>query len=359
MPVYRDKRNGRWRFRKMLTLPNGRRIRLGGTGAVNTRVAAEAAERAAIEQALRAMGKPEPKEVPTLQAFQEEFVRTYVRANNKESERRSKELILQAHIVPRFGRMRIDAIGARDIETFKAELLEEKELGRKTVNNVIAVLSKILRYAEELEVIARGPRVRLLKVERRTVRYLDFEEYAALLKVAESEPEWLAAILLGGDAGLRRGEIRALQWDDWDRQAGRLMVQRSLWEDVEGATKGWNQRAIPLTDRLASALRAIRHLRGPYVFAGEDGKPLTREAMRWNLPRLCRRAGIRPCGWHALRHSFCTHLAMRGAPAKTIQALAGHADLTTTLRYMHLVEGAVEQAIGLLAPRCQQVANGG
>ena len=334
MPVYRDKRNGRWRFRKMLTLPNGRRIRLGGTGAVNTRVAAEAAERAAIEQALRAMGKPEPKEVPTLQAFQEEFVMTYVRANNKESERRS-------------------------IETFKAELLEEKELARKTVNNVIAVLSKLLRYAEELEVIERAPRVRLLKVERRTVRYLDFEEYAALLKVAESEPEWLAAILLGGDAGLRRGEIRALQWDDWDRQAGRLMVQRSLWEDVEGATKGWNQRAIPLTDRLASALRAIRHLRGPYVLCGVDGLTLTREAMRWNLPRLCRRAGIRPCGWHALRHTFCTHLAMRGAPAKTIQALAGHADLTTTLRYMHLVEGAVEQAIGLLAPRCQQVANGG
>lgn len=328
---------------------------------MNARVAAEAAERAAIEHALRGMGKPQPKEVPTLEKFQEEFVRTYVRANNKESERRSKELILQAHIVPHFGRMRLHAIGAREIEAFKAELLEEKELGRKTVNNVLAVLSKLLRYAEELEVVERAPRVRLLKVERRKVRYLDFEEYAALLKAAASEPEWYAAVLLGGDAGLRRGEIRALQWDDWDRQAGRLVVQRSLWEDVEGATKGWNQRTIPLTDRLASALRAIRHLRGPYVLCDADGRPLTREAMRWNLPRLCRRAGIRPCGWHALRHTFCTHLAMRGAPAKTIQALAGHADLTTTLQYMHLVEGAAEQAIALLeAPaqgRCQQVAN--
>ena len=61
-------------------------------------------------------------------------------------------------------------------------------------------------------------------------------------------------------------------------------------------------------------------------------------------------AGFR-CGEmrvHILRHSFCSHLAMRGAPAKAIQELAGHRDLATTQRYMHLSPAAVEGAIRLL-----------
>ena len=49
-----------------------------------------------------------------------------------------------------------------------------------------------------------------------------------------------------------------------------------------------------------------------------------------------------------LRHTFCSHLTMRGAPARAIQELAGHADLTTTQRYMHLSPAATEDAIRLL-----------
>ena len=49
-----------------------------------------------------------------------------------------------------------------------------------------------------------------------------------------------------------------------------------------------------------------------------------------------------------MRHSFCSHLAMRGAPAKAIQEVAGHRDLATTQRYMHLSPAAVEGAIRLL-----------
>src|SRR5512137_1830659 len=51
---------------------------------------------------------------------------------------------------------------------------------------------------------------------------------------------------------------------------------------------------------------------------------------------------------HILRHTFCSHLAMRGAPARTIQELAGHQDLSTTQRYMHLSPAAVDGAIRLL-----------
>jgi integrase len=51
---------------------------------------------------------------------------------------------------------------------------------------------------------------------------------------------------------------------------------------------------------------------------------------------------------HILRHTFCSHLAMRGAPALSIQRLAGHEDLQTTLGYMHLAKGETERAIRLL-----------
>ena len=63
--------------------------------------------------------------------------------------------------------------------------------------------------------------------------------------------------------------------------------------------------------------------------------------------RVARRANVRP-GLHILRHSFCSHLAMRGAPARAIQELAGHQDLGTTQRYMHLSPAALDAAIRLL-----------
>jgi site-specific recombinase XerD len=69
---------------------------------------------------------------------------------------------------------------------------------------------------------------------------------------------------------------------------------------------------------------------------------------KW-MAKAQKRAGLRASGaMHILRHTFCSHLAMRGAPALSIQRLAGHEDLQTTLGYMHLAEGETERAIRLL-----------
>jgi site-specific recombinase XerD len=67
-------------------------------------------------------------------------------------------------------------------------------------------------------------------------------------------------------------------------------------------------------------------------------------AARTREPRL----GLRPIGTHVLRHTFCSHLAMRGAAPKAIQELAGHSTLAMTMRYMHLAPIALRQAIELL-----------
>ena len=80
----------------------------------------------------------------------------------------------------------------------------------------------------------------------------------------------------------------------------------------------------------------------------EDGRPLTTMMARYLVERAARRAGLTKHGVHILRHSFCSHLAMRRAPFRAIQELAGHGSLSVTSRYMHLTPSAVEGAIRLL-----------
>ena len=73
------------------------------------------------------------------------------------------------------------------------------------------------------------------------------------------------------------------------------------------------------------------------------------------MQRAARRAGSRTTGPHMLRHTFCSHLAMRGAPARAIQEAAGHQDLVTTQRYMHLSRRGRERDS---APRAARTAPG-
>ena len=86
MPAYRDERSENWRYRKRVRMPDGSRPRIEGTPSLNTKLAAEQAERAHIERLLR--GEPEKpnKEVPTFAEFAATFMATYARSNNKPSE---------------------------------------------------------------------------------------------------------------------------------------------------------------------------------------------------------------------------------------------------------------------------------
>jgi integrase len=188
-----------------------------------------------------------------------------------------------------------------------------------------------------------------LPISKPSVGFYDFEEYEQLVKAARQlDATAYLVVLLGGDAGLRCGEIIALEWTDADLRKRQLCVQRADWHGHVSTPKSGRLRYVPMTARLAAALRDHRHLRATRVVCQRDGSPLTQDVVRDHVQRAARRAQLATSGVHRLRHTFCSHLAMRGAPARAIQELAGHQDLTTTQRYMHLSPAAIECAIRLL-----------
>jgi integrase len=287
------------------------------------------------------------KRAPYVKDYCDEFLKTYARIHNKPSEQYNKKAMIRAYVGPLLGKRRLDEVGAREIETFKAKLLDSG-LRPKTVNNVLAMLGKMLRYAVDVGDLGAAPRIRLLKVAQQPFDFLNFEEYAALLEAARTEPESYTAVVFAGDTGARMGELLALEWDDVDFRTGVVRIARSEWMGVLTGTKTGKVRTLPMTRRLQTALSAHRHLRGKRVFCRDDGSPWTKEVLRAMLPRLCKRAGLRRIKWHALRHTFASHLAMRGVHPREIQELGGWSTLSMVLRYTHLTQTQLRRAIDAL-----------
>jgi integrase len=294
------------------------------------------------------------KEVPKLADFVPRFVDGHLRANRKKASTVSTyERIFKKHVLPRFGQKRLDEIQTQAIQLFKSDLLAN-DLDAKTVNNILSPLSKLLKVAVDWELLDRLPcRITMLPATSREMEFYEYGDYARLVEGAQKvEPRVHLAVLLGGDAGLRRGEITALRTFDVDLRRRQITVQRAEWEGIEDDTKGRGSRVVPMTKALYEALLRGRHLRGDRVLSTDDGEPIDANAMEKWMRLATTRAGLAPSGgFHILRHTFCSHLALRGAPAKAIQELAGHKQLSTTFRYMHLSPAHRQQAIALLDER--------
>jgi integrase len=305
----------------------------------------------ARERHLLLRGKPKPVEeevdrIPTLKEFAPRFLDGYAKANRlKPSGVSSKEVAIRVHLFPQFGGKRLDAITTEDVQQLKSAMAVKSP---KTVNNVLTVLSVMLRTAVEWSVIERvSCKITILKAPKTTAAFYDFEAYERLVDKARTDEVAHLAVLLGGEAGLRCGEMMALEWTNVDLQKRQVCVAQSEWKGHVTMPKGGRLRYVPLTRRLAEALRLARHLRGKRVLCDQEGRAITQKALQGAVGRAARRANLRP-GLHILRHTFCSHLAMRGAPTRAIQELAGHQDLSTTQRYMHLSPAALDAAIRLL-----------
>jgi integrase len=328
--------SGGWEVDLRIVLPDGTRHRERVKSPVSSKSGTMTWARQR-EAEILAQGGPTPKVekalLPTLAAFWPEFMEGYVKANReKHSSVRTRESIYREHFAHWYD-LPLSAITDEEVQKLKARLADRAP---KTVNNVLTCLSAVLKTAVEWKRLDAMPcRIRIVKVDtRRKPDAYDDTQFAALVEAARAVGrEEELVVLLAGDAGLRKGEIIPLQWDDLDVVNGTITVARAEYRGQVGTPKGGKTRVVPMTARLQRALKAFRHLRGPRVFYRADSSTHSEETVRGALIRVEKRAGLPAKGkCHKLRHTFCSRLAMKGATAKSIQELAGHRDLATTQR---------------------------
>ena len=369
MPAYEDQRTGRWRYRVWCTLPSGKRQRLTGTPTVNTKKAAEHAERLHVLRVTSPGLLQEPtstasgprKECPTIRAYEKEFMEGYL-PDQKPNERRSKQQILDGHLLPALGHIPIDKLLQRDVDAFVAKELK-RGITRKTVNNRLAVLSSLLKYAHENKLIPK-PSIRChLKRKGRKDASIVAVPSADVQKLvhAANDARYRVAVLLAAEAGLRIGEILGLQWGDI--RGGELWVRRAVDSrgDV-GLPKHDKTREVPLSPALERELEGLPR-RGAWVVSTSDGALVPYWRALDDLHTLYTRAGVEvprsetgeTMPWHSLRHTFGTECAGRGVPLPTLKELMGHERIETTLRYVTVTNEqkyeAISRAFG------QQVGN--
>ena len=124
-----------------------------------------------------------------------------------------------------------------------------------------------------------------VKVVKREARFHHPEAFSHLVDAALEfgTTEYLVA-LLGGEAGLRSGEMRALEWGDIDFANRNLCVSRSDWKGQVTAPKSGQPRYVAMTERLATALKDAQHTRSSRVMCDGDGNPFNRKVV-WGMMR--------------------------------------------------------------------------
>jgi integrase len=297
---------------------------------------------------------------PTIKAYAETYVRAHsVSRGLKASSIKSKRSMLANWIVPVLGDRRVEDIRTADFTKLRMAMHDDDRKG-KTINNVLVVLSSLVRFWYEQHDKSPPPfKVGLVKLPRSTrAPYFEEEDLSLLVDAAWTMGSQAALLVMfGGDAGLRLSECRALRWSDLQLRGRAAVTVSRTREDGEGdgdedeehSPKGWDIRTIPLTERLVEALREMpRGIRDDHVFLTDD-EPLTRRMVSRKFETIRKKAGLKDGTFHWLRHTFCTHLAARGRQPGEIQKLAGHADITTTMKYIHVMAGAVDDAIASLA----------
>lgn len=333
-----------------LQLPNGQRKRVRKVSPIQTRRGAQEYERELRGAVLSGTFKKQEVEVPTLATFSDEYLNVHTRVNNKASGLRNIQHALKLHILPALGHLRLDEIDEYRVAKFRAAL-KAKDLANATVNNHLIYLRAMLGKAHEWKKIQVIPKVKKLPNPLPPIRFLSFEEAERLESAASESSDWAAAVVLALNTGMRLGELIALQWDDIDLVSRMLTVQRTDWQGTLGTPKSGKTRNIPLNDKALAALKAHRHLRGPWIFCKDDGSRRSNGEFALALRRIRKRAGLQGFEWHGLRHTFASHLAMRNVPMRAIQELLGHADMQMTLRYSHLSPATSRLAVeALLQP---------
>lgn len=246
------------------------------------------------------------------------------------------------HMVVRLNRTFADLpvaeITPRDIEWWLAGASWSNRTAHKYLLALNGIFKRAIRVygvpANPVELVER-PRVRLSS----QIDVFSPAEVRALLRATEDET-LRTFFMTAAFTGLRMGELLALRWRDVDFDAETIRVERSFTIGGESSPKSGRSRSVPMVVEVAEALarlgqRELSVREEDLVFAGAAGGHMD---SRWIRPRYkaaLARAGLRELRFHDLRHTFGTRAVEQAESILELKEWMGHANVQTTMRYLH------------------------
>lgn len=306
----------------------------------------------------RGGGTVRPRAAGTIGEWVERWLEGDVKPNQSENTFVLYEGMWRVHAAPVLASRSLEKFDIEDVSSLYAHL-RQKGASPSIVKNVAKVLARALNVAIRRRIFHKVNPFSLVeqpRYEPKEVRALDVEEARRFLHAAHDDRfEALWIILL--TAGLRIGEVQALEWRDIDFKSRSLSVRQSLIE-INGyvkysktKTKG-SRRRIDLGDLAIAALkrRLAAHdqeLHGsPLVFCTENGTPMRRSNLRRShLFPILKGAGLGHLTIHGLRHTMTTLGMSEGVSPKVLAERLGHSTVRLTQdRYGHVLPGMQRDA---------------
>ncbi len=251
---------------------------------------------------------------------------------------------INVHLLPVFGAMALEDVTVQEIERWRAGMSsarQQRELSNKTKNNLLVLMHGIFRRAVKVFGLAANPVARVDRFRVRSsgdIQVFSPEEVWSLVRASRSETD-AAIFLTAAFTGLRRGELLGLRWRDIDFAGSTIRVRASYAAGKLTTPKSGKVRAVPMAPDVASALAKLGERErftgdDDFVFAGGVGLPLDGDALSSRYRDALARAGLRPLRFHDLRHTFGTRMIAK-ADIRRVQEWMGHADIQTTMKYLH------------------------
>jgi integrase len=280
--------------------------------------------------------------------------RTRGRRPFKPTTRRATEQTYRLRVTDRFGRTRLDHLDHLELQDFVDEL-DAAGTNPSTIEGTVLPLRLVFRFARARGIVAIDPTDGLELPEKSSrQRVPPSPADAARLLAAAPEPDrpvWATAML----AGLRRGELLALEWQDVDLKRGILQVRRSY--DPTSASFGRPKsrhgiRTVPLTAALSPHL-ADHDLRSgrrtSLVFGPTATRPLDSRRLQDRADEAWRAIGLSRVTLHTCRHLYASMSIAAGVNAHALCRYMGHSSIAVTFDlYSHLFPGNESEAAALL-----------
>lgn len=272
----------------------------------------------------------------------------------KPSTLRGDHSIVDAHLNPVFGDKRLVEVTPRAIERWRSTVRaadDGKPLSNASKNRMLVLLNGIFERARKVHGLARNPVAEVDRHPERSSNDIDVftaDEIRQLVAAADSGQDG-AIYLTAAFTGLRRGELIALRWREVDLDKSVIRVRASYAGGALTVPKSGKVRSVPLAPEVADTLRQLRSRRhwtadDDLVFVGIGGDYLDGSALRRRYIAALARAGLRGLRFHDLRHTFGTRMIAH-ADVRRVQEWLGHADIQTTMKYLHYAPREDEAAL--------------